>query len=66
MREIENQRASRAPALRDEHAAIVAALTARDGAKGSRILRRHLTMTMKDAVAVIKEALARSYLAYSA
>ena len=66
VREIENRRAARTPALRDEHAAIVAALRARETAKGARILRRHLAMTVEDAVGVITEALARSYLVRSA
>ena len=63
VREIENQRPGRAPDLKDEHAAIVKALKGRKAGKGGRILSRHLTMTLEDALAVIKEAIARSSLA---
>lgn len=66
VREIENERAGRAPDLKEEHAAIVAALAGRKAGKGARILSCHLTMTLEDALAVIKEAIARSYLTRSA
>ncbi len=62
VREIEVEASRRLSTTYEEHRAIAAALGVRDGEQAARLMREHIAVSVADAVASVKEGLARIYM----